>query len=516
VRNVAGKSIAPGYAGTQAELVTTKTKVAKSGTPKAALKVLVAVHGIGDQTRFATLQQLVHRCLSCRGKPQGVPIGKLHSLLVKAGTDPEELEAWGEISPLPGDAFAEVYWADIGRANEEYVLEDSVRWAHTIVERLLVVDLKAGQPPGPSGPPAAPQIPRGIDAEAVRRTLTDIATAISIVRLANRALTHLKLGSVELDHALVRYLGDVQLFAEFASKRALILARFEDAMQRIEARAARRGQGREVEIHLCAHSQGSVVAFMGLLDAWKAGSPWLRRVRSFMTIGSPIDKFLILWPELWYAFCGLPAPAHGSLSIPWANYADRGDPVGYELDTARYFMRFVDPGLFDGGGPVDRIYSRYAIPGKAHIDYWEDDAPFREWLAKGVDGGGLAAAHPSPPADRTTIRILSTVILFALPAAMAWLAAHFIGTAIDGVLGADAIFTFGRVAATALLVLGSVAFGGASRVSRRPFWLVLGAGLFCGGATWALLVFPFWYVAPAVAVLLVAALAQNLFDRWGK
>jgi len=482
----------------------TTTGNAKSAGGAAPKKVLVAIHGIGDQTRFATLQQLVHRCLAHRGLPQGVPIGKLHSRLVSTVGGAEQLEAWGQVSPLPALGFAEVHWADIAREGEEYLLEETVRWAHTIAERLAVLDLVSATP---GAPPRRP-----IDLEAVRRTLTDVATAISVARLANRLLAKLELGSVDLDRLLVRYLGDVQLFAEFASKRARILARFEKAMEAIDARAAREAGAEEVEIHLCAHSQGSVVAFLGLLDGWKAGKPWLRRVRSLMTIGSPIDTFLLLWPELWTPYGQVP-PRGGGTPIRWLNYADRGDPIGYELHAAAEFVRYLAPGLFAAGDPDDRIYSRYVVPGKAHVDYWNDDAPFREWLATAVGIQPADGGPSGPPADRLARRILSTLLLFLLPAILAWLAAHSLGAAVDGILGERALFSLGRVAATAFLLLGAIALGGASRVSRRPFWLALGAGLFAAGAGCFLLAFPYAAAASLATILLLAAVGQNLLDR---
>ena len=40
-------------------------------------KVLVAIHGIGDQTRYETLQHLVNLCFGHYQRPRGVPIGLL-------------------------------------------------------------------------------------------------------------------------------------------------------------------------------------------------------------------------------------------------------------------------------------------------------------------------------------------------------------------------------------------------------------------------------------------------------
>src|SRR2546427_346777 len=72
-----------------------KEDAVTSGSPK----VLVAVHGIGDQTHFETLQHLVNLNLGQMGLPKGVPIGFLHSSLE------EEMLPWASVSSLPGRGF---------------------------------------------------------------------------------------------------------------------------------------------------------------------------------------------------------------------------------------------------------------------------------------------------------------------------------------------------------------------------------------------------------------------------
>ena len=51
-----------------------------------------------------------------------------------------------------------------------------------------------------------------------------------------------------------------------------------------------------------------------------------------MTIGSPIDKHLVLSPELFGEGAPLQSPDR---PIDWRNYYDEGDPVGFALDDAR-------------------------------------------------------------------------------------------------------------------------------------------------------------------------------------
>lgn len=461
---------------------------AAAGGPQAPLRVLVAVHGIGDQTGFGTLQQLVNLCLGHRRQPRGVPIGKLHSRLRPPEGGPA---AWAEVGPLPGLGFAEVFWADIGRAHESHVLEDPVRWAETIVQRLDVLDA-AVPAPGDDAPP--------LDRAAARRVLHDFGQALRFARLLNHALVRLGAGSIDLDRTLVRSLGDVQLFAEYAGPRAAVLARFHEVMRRIDAAAA----GRDVEIHICAHSQGSVVALLGLLEACVFAQPWLDRVRSLLTIGSPIDKFLILWPELFAPFVdnGRKGPR-----IRWRNYNDLTDPVGYELDTARAYWPRVHPALFREQSPEDRQFRRYLVPGKSHVDYWHDQEVFAEWLAHDVGLLGAAA----PPGSRALAAALARVLLFALPLAFSWGAAHALGAAIQAIEPAVAFDLF-RVGAMGLLIYGTVALAGARHASRRARWPLLGVALFAAGAAAALAAFPHWATRLSTAILLASALVQNVLD----
>lgn len=438
-----------------------------SGAPS---KVLVAVHGIGDQTRYETLQHLVNLCFGQAQRPEGVPIGFLHSGLFETG------KASVAVSELPGLGFAEVFWADIGRGCEEYVLEESVAWSHTIVERLGVISDWA-------------EAPAPFDYDKIKRVLTDIGIAIRLTRWLNRGLTAMGIGSFDLEKILVRFLGDVQLYAEFKRYRSDIMRRFYEVVRAIAAQAG------GAEIHLCAHSQGSVVAFLGLLEGYRDGEPWVSQVKSLITIGSPIDKFLILWPELWLEFAGATyAGAASQPKIRWMNYADRGDPVGYELDTARQFTTQYVPGLFAAQAPIERIYRRYVIPGVAHIDYWKDQDVFNEWLVTSMivppDPG--QPNGPPEPRDRRVAKLVAPSLPFFVSVAFAFVAAHFYATGINQIYAAktppqDGVVGLPGVAAIALLIVGTVALSGAARTSPRLRWLFLGLFLFLGGAAATLL-----------------------------
>ena len=49
-----------------------------------------------------------------------------------------------------------------------------------------------------------------------------------------------------------------------------------------------------------------------------------------MTIGSPLNKHVVFWPELFDQYKAADADPT-TPSIPWKNYYDFGDPIGFDL-----------------------------------------------------------------------------------------------------------------------------------------------------------------------------------------
>src|SRR4029077_18844118 len=136
------------------------------------------------------------------------------------------------------------------------------------------------------------------------------------------------------------------------------------------------------EIYIVAHSEGTVVSLLGLLQAFRE-SPlpaWATRVRGLMTLGSPIDKHLLMWPELFGTTAPAAAPA---AKIEWRNYYDYGDPIGFALDDARKWLkRHQWDAVFNFAPSGDIGFTRYPFPGKAHVDYWTDNDLFGPFLQR--------------------------------------------------------------------------------------------------------------------------------------
>ena len=333
--------------------------------------LIVAVHGIGDQKRFATIQSVAHRLGRYLDVPGLVSLGQFHSA-------PATVEAFS----LPGHpeiGLAEVFWADIPKSAQknEDTLEETKAWASTVVERLRKRDReKTGNKDS-------------VDYQKTRAVMTEmietIATLENLMKIAEKA----GLGKFELGDVLDAYLGDVQIVAEFRDYGGRIFEQVGKIMDDLVRRHPNADK-----IYFVAHSEGTVVSFHALLSALahpvNPGRDWVDKVCGYMTIGSPIDKHVVMWPRLWDAFkkpgANVPgiAPTHRTAPIVWWNYYDYGDPVGFQLDTTRQWL--IDNQWMGPNAPGKNIFTfppehevgftRYPLPGKAHNDYWEDAGVF--------------------------------------------------------------------------------------------------------------------------------------------
>ena len=114
-----------------------------------------------------------------------------------------------------------------------------------------------------------------------------------------------------------------------------------------------------------------------------------------MTIGSPIEEHLILWPELFQPFeCG-PNPKTGVIEpaykwhpespegrIKWRNYSDYGDPIAYRLAGTSEWM---ERNRWERGVRIRSCQARVRLlalplPGQGHNDYWDDPEVFGHFI----------------------------------------------------------------------------------------------------------------------------------------
>lgn len=129
---------------------------------------------------------------------------------------------------------------------------------------------------------------------------------------------------------------------------------------------------------------------------------WRNQILNFVTLGSPIDKYLVLWWNK-YLHMGLRNHKTPTVRLEWqagvndwldknaleerrfinhVNLCDEQDPVGHKLDIARLTENYAK--VFKPGTEV--LFRRYNHPGLAHIGYWDDSELFTRIVKEVIDG----------------------------------------------------------------------------------------------------------------------------------
>lgn len=457
-------------------------------------KIIVGVHGIGDQVRYETIQAIAYQFCRHYEIPAAVPVGGFHSA---NNADDGILHLQGNGEDL---YFSEVHWADIARKpeNDGYVLEETKKWAKTIVERLRsavdekkAISLKAGG--------------RSLDKETLDRFFRQdtgylyvagdgskgseklkfnyrmiksvLYETIDTVRVAEQLLfvtDKAGLFRFDLNKLLVDFLGDVQVVTEFKDYRKEILDQFFSVMDKAHKRC------READIYIIAHSEGTVVSLLALLKAiYGSGNQpdWLRQVKGFMTLGSPIDKHIILWPGIWQELGLSTANKQGEMRISWRNYYDKGDPVGYELDTARAMLEERQFHAFDFKKEHDYGFNRYYLPGKAHVDYWRDDEVFDHFINTVIKSP--KNTEEKPPKNSATAWLTTCITPYAGIYGLLFMAAYFLYKAVHECISPEdnesALVMMKNVGGIAAVLGGMTVMARIPRLSRNiPSYLIAG------------------------------------------
>jgi hypothetical protein len=454
-------------------------------------KFLVAVHGIGDQVRGTTIQLVARRLCKYCNVPANIPLGRFNAALFMAPWEapPPRPLAFPADPPFPappdGIFFAEAYWADICReaVKKGYTLEEAKRWAHTVVERVQTF---------PGAALYSPETYR-LAKSVLDEMIDGVHLLENVLYLAEKA--HIL--KFNLARLLDDYLGDVQFVTDFENYRSHILDRFRAVMADIA------GHHPEGEIYVIAHSEGTVIAFLAMLEALRrppgpAGQPdWVAQIRGFMTFGSPIDKHLMLWPRLWE---GLHHPTRSAPDaaqrIKWRNYYELGDPIGFRLTETRTWLRDNGwNGFFEFDAQHDMGLAHYYFPGKAHDDYWEDPGVFGHFFEKVVQPPALPAPHPAPqhydpPGRRFWPSVISTVVPYVVAAAILFLGVYFLYTGVVRYtlpFNERAYETWWNILALTFLLAGVTAVVRIPRLTKKWSWR-LGGWLFFAASIG---VFPF-------------------------
>ena len=510
------------------EMVVGTTVPAATQQNLAAKKLIVAVHGVGDQSTYATLQSVFNQFCRFHGEPSGIPLGAFHNGQATFSVGQNERRK------LETLAFAEVYWAAIPReiVAEKHTLEEAKRWASTIVERLRLRMQNA------SSAEACRAADFELSTQILHEMIETIAVADRLCYLADRAGVF----TFDLRQVLDDYLGDVQIVTEFRDRREKILDAFREVMSRAQAHCP------NAEIYVISHSEGTVVSLLGLLEAFRdpAQKAWAQKVRGLMTLGSPIDKHLFFWPDL---FNGA-APAHApARPIAWRNYYDYGDPIGFELEAVRDWLGPAASGtnaaltwrhVFEFGDEHDFGFTRYPFPGKAHVDYWTDASVFDHFIGTVIDTPGpgqTKGPHVDVPAPRSigTSWVTSWVVPYVGVFALFFLAAYLLTKAVLGATSQEgekiaSTLILAYAASGALLLSGITIAARVPRLTRSPGWWAIAwlAALACG--VLFLLTVPrlddahrlFPWLPPgatralaALAIVIVASIIGAIRPRWG-
>jgi hypothetical protein len=452
-----------------------------AGQPSKA-KILVAIHGIGDQIGYATAQAVAAQVGSYYDIAAPIPRGRFYR--TSAGQPQHEVQPAPVLMTPPDDpagfsgiGFGEVYWAEIPRAvvRKGHILEETKKWARTVSGRLAWRAAQSGSP-----------IPTS---ELVRLTtvLDELIETVAVLERLMFVFEKAGLVTFNLNALLTDFLGDVQIVADFESYRSEILKAFGKVMN--EALSLRNN---EVELYLVAHSEGTVLTFLAVLSALAdpEAHPWIREVRGIMTIGSPIETQHLLWPGLWRDLRPSVQRARPLAPIPWHNYFDYGDPIAYALDETRGWLH--DTGFDRHLLLTEKGFSRSILPGKAHVDYWNDCELFSHFI-KNVVRPSTECTRPAPePGTRWWAVAISYIVPHVLLAALVGLATFFLYRPVAVALtdGALRPLTVARdVTGIAMLILGVTAAARIPRLtSRWRWWFVAGVLLAVSMMTYGLFV----------------------------
>src|SRR5215210_715625 len=200
--------------------------------------ILIAIHGIGSQSRNATARYVATRLaqssaamvqpeelpnLYKRPPVAPLPLGWFYRD-AKKGVKVAPLDRFegdAEKHPLAGIGFTEVFWADIPQdiVEEGRTMEESKAWARTVVARARAVYKRAVPKFDENNAPSKGRLKVreflepdfSLAAEVLEEIIDTVHVLENLTFLAEKA----GIMKFQLDEVLQDYLGDVQIVTEF-------------------------------------------------------------------------------------------------------------------------------------------------------------------------------------------------------------------------------------------------------------------------------------------------------------
>lgn len=392
---------------------------------------IIVVHGIGEQRKNETLLPVISQFAAARHN--GNKYGNLLSLGMLASVITEK--HWIEFEGIPNKPkdnckkeqwmprvatnskgenlrFVDFIWSDVTREQYPQVGQPLKDWSRALINRLRA---REGQ---------------GL------KSLDWIIYLLEIMQkgmLRAQQILNLKASSVSTK-IFNDFLGDVEIYGNFPHTRGRAVRLFHEMMAKLHEDHLNEFKDKAPQYTIIAHSLGTVmtldaityahaneesrlsvtitedskvVHFPGYdgsqfshehsqlervndLDPKKPPSvEWVNYLCSYVTLGSPIDKYLALWTDNYLHFTNTDWFDNKLITakknkIRHFNYSDEQDPVGFEL-----FILQSTPvwrALMENG--EDIVFDRYSYPGLAHLDYWNDYDLMHRILDVAIDNRG--------------------------------------------------------------------------------------------------------------------------------
>ena len=379
----------------------TEPSASGSSAPAEAVRYIIVVHGMGEARFNETVLPVIDRFAEIRSSQRWPPPSDILSLGMASGQTGPEDDANGRpwldfegIAANPDDQTAKPFYGEAGTSGLRFV---DMHWK----ELLSTAWPNVGQDPDVWFDALIGRLRRRASSGKYvpQWALETLGVLRETVRLVH---TILKLRFKDVDNTVfAQYLGDVQLYGEYSFVRGQAVRRFHDRLARIQQRHKDLHGDLPARYTIIAHSLGTVMAMDAILYAYAPVTTrsqkgdgrsmplsgyindveipsvdWVNHIDSFVTLGSPIDKFLTIW---WLNYLHLNDDTwieKVDRKIDHYNYCEVQDPVGqhlYLFESTKAYQKIFDC-------KEEQVYLRYIWPGLAHLAYWKDLDLFA-WIA---------------------------------------------------------------------------------------------------------------------------------------